>query len=227
MKYFSSYLILIIAVLLFIFPKSKAQTISKEAKLEVINLYNQSQECLSEANYDKTIELKTHLYDKAKNLGDLKVMAGLSAYEIAQIYAAVRRDLNNYIFWLKRADECNFAQASGMLGDAYLTGTYGVQQDFQKAKYYYEKSDQGRCLWIIATMYGPNGEFGRNDSEWIKYTNRAVEKEDPEAQYILGLSYIDGRIVNKDYNKGVSLIKKAAQKNHIKAIRFLEKQNIR
>lgn len=226
MKYVISYLIFSLVVLFFGIPKSSAQTISEGSKLELVNLYNQSQECLSDGNYDKAIELKTQMYNKAKGLGDLKIMGGMAAYEIAQIYSMARKDLNNYILWLKRADECDFTHASGLLGDAYLTGKDGVQQDFQKAKYYYEKSDEGRCLWIIATMYSPNGELGRNDSEWLRYASRAVEKNDADAQFILGLFYLDGKIVNKDYNKGVTLIKKAARQNHIKAIRFLEEQNI-
>lgn len=232
MNYNISYIILLLLVLFFGIPKSSAQTISEESKMELVNLYNQSQQFLKDGNYDKAIEVKTQMYNKAKNLEALKkLMAGMPAYEIAQIYSVVRNDLTNYIIWLKRADECDFPFASGLLGDAYLTGNDGVQQDFQKAKYYYEKSDEGRCLWIIATMYSPTGEFGRNDSEWLKYTRRAVEKGDPDAQFILGLCYYSGRyyggkIVNKDYTKGVDLIKKAAQQNHIKAIKFLEEQNI-
>lgn len=226
MKHVISYLIFSLVVLFSGIPKSSAQTISEESKLEFVNLYNQSQECLSDGNYDKAIELKTQMYNKAKGLGDLKIMGGMAAYEIAQIYSMARKDLNNYILWLKRADECDFTHASGLLGDAYLTGKDGVQQDFQKAKYYYEKSDEGRCLWIIATMYSPDGELGRNDSEWLRYASKAVEKNDADAQFILGLFYLDGKIVNTDYNKGVSLIKKAAQQNHIQAIRFLEEQNI-
>lgn len=225
------HLILFIVVMFLGISKSKAQTISEESKQELVNLYNQSQQYLSEGNYDRAIDLKTQMYNKAKNLGELKIMAGLAAYEIAQIQSAVYNDLNHYIIWLKRSDECNFSTASGRLGDAYLTGQDGVQQDFQKAKYYYEKSDEGRCLWIIATMYSPTGEFGRNDSEWLKYTRRAVEKGDPDAQFLLGLcyysgKYYDSKVVNKDYTKGVDLIKKAAQQNHIKAIKFLEEQNI-
>lgn len=226
MKRHITYLILFIAVIFLGISKSNAQTISEESKLELASLYNQSQECLSAGNYDKAIELKTQMYNKVKGLGDLKIMGGMAAYEIAQIYYMARKDLNNYIIWLQRSDECDFSTASGLLGDAYLTGQDGVQQDFLKAKYYYEKSDEGRCLWIIATMYSPNGEFGRNDSEWFKYTIKAVEKGDPDAQFILGLFYLDGRIVNKDYAKGVDLIKKAAKQNHIKAIKFLEEQNI-
>lgn len=226
MKQVTSYLILSLVVLFFGIPKSIAQTVSEESKLELVNFYNQSQEYLSEGNYDKAIDLKTQMYDKAKNFDGLKIMAGLSAYEIAQIYSIVRKDLNNYIFWLKKADACDFSTASGRLGDAYLTGQDGVEQDYQKAKYYYEKSDEGRCLWIIATMYSPNGDLGRNDAEWLKYASKAVDKGDPDAQYILGRCYLDGNIVNKDSNKGIALIKKAAQQNHIKAIRFLENQNI-
>ena len=226
MKYVISYLIFSLVVLFFGIPKSSAQTISEESKLELINLYNQSQTCLSDGNYDKAIELKTQMYNKAKGLGDLKIMGGIAAYDIAEIYYMARKNLNNYILWLKRADECDFTPASGLLGDAYLTGKDGVQQDFKKAKYYYEKSDEGRCLWIIATMYSPDGELGRNDSEFLRYASRAVEKNDADAQFILGLFYLDGKIVNKDYNKGVTLIKKAAQQNYIKAIRFLEEQNI-
>lgn len=201
----------------------KAQNISETTKLELMNLYNQSQEYLSKGNYDKAIELKSQAYYKSK---DLEILAGMCAYEIAQIYSLVKQDLNKYIYWLEKSEQCNFPGASGRLGDAYLTGQDGVPQNFQKAKYYYEKSDEGRCKWILATMYSEKGELGKNDAEWLKYTNQAVEKGDPDAQFWLGLYYLDGRIVRKDPNKGLELIKKAAQQNNIKAIRFLEENNI-
>ena len=231
MKYHILYIILIFVISFLGIQKSNAQTKSEESKLELVNLYNQSQEYLSQGNYDKAIDLKTQMYNKTKNLGDLKIMAGLAAYEIAHIHSAVHDDLNNYIIWLKKSDECDYSPATGRLGDAYLSGQDGVKQDFQKAKYYYEKSDEGRCLWIIATMYSPTGELGRNDTEWLKYASKAVDKGDPNAQFMMGLcyyfvKYYDSKIVNKDYSKGVNLIKKAAQQNHIKALRFLEEQNI-
>ena len=219
-------ILLAIIILVCSINNVKAQNLSEETKLELMNLYNQSQEFLSKGDYDKAIELKTQVYNKTQNLGDLKIMGGMSAFDIAQIYSTVRNDLKNYIFWLERAEQCDFPGASGRLGDAYLTGQDGVLQNFQKAKYYYEKANEGRCKWILATMYGENGELGRNDTEWLKYTNQAVEKDDPNAQFWLGLYYLDGKIVRKDLNKGLELIKKAAQQNHIKAIRFLEENNI-
>lgn len=220
-----SSLMLIIVLLFFGSLISNAQNISNGEKIELMNLYNQSQDFLSKGDYNNAIKLKVQIYDSTRNTNDLRIMGGMCAYEIAQIYSIIYNDLNNYIRWLQKADECDFRTASGCLGDAYLTGNDGVTQDFQKAKYYYEKSNEGRCLWIIATMYSPNGELGKNDEEWLNYTFRAVEKDDPDAQFMLGLCYLNGKIVHKDYNQGVSLIKKAAQQNHIKAIRFLEEQN--
>ena len=87
MKHIISYLTLVVVVLFSGFQESNAQTISEESKLELVNLYNQSQECLSEGNYDKAINLKTQMFNKAKGLGDLKIMGGMAAYEIAQIYS--------------------------------------------------------------------------------------------------------------------------------------------
>lgn len=226
MRTLNKLLFCLVAVSLFMSsPSIKAQS----SQDEIINLFNQSQDYLSKGNYEKAIELKKQLYNKTKG-SELAIIGGHCAYDLAQIYSLMYKDLNNYIYWLQRAEECDFPGASGLLGDAYLTGQYGVSQDFQKAKYYYEKSDEGRCLWILATMYSPNGEFGRNDSEWLKYASRAVEKGDPDAQFMLGLCYYYGNYndnIKKDINKGVELLKKAAQQNHIKAIRFLEEQNIR
>ena len=205
----------------------KGQNDPNISKNEIINLYNQSQDLLSKGNFDEALKLKSEAYYKSKELPELNIIGGLCAFDIAQMESDIYKDLKSYINWLERADECEFPGAAGLLGDAYLTGQDGVPQDFQKAKFYYEKSDEGRCLWILATMYGPNGELGRNDSEWLKYTSKAVEKGDADAQFMLGLCYLDGKFVSKNNNKGVELIKMAAQQNHIKAIRFLESENIK
>lgn len=215
-----------LCLIAFLFFMSSSLVKAQASSDEIASLFNQSQDYLSKGNYEKAIELKKQLYNKTKG-SDLAIIGGHCAYDLAQIYSRVYNNLENYIYWLQKADECEIPRASGLLGDAYLTGQDGVPQDFQKAKYYYEKSDEGRCLWILATMYSPNGEFGKNDSEWLKYATKAVEKGDADAQFILGLCYLDGRIVSKNQNKGIELIKKAAQQNHIKAIRFLEEQNIR
>lgn len=205
----------------------KAQAVTEQVKAELVNLYNKSQEELSEGRFARAIELKTTLYNKAKESEGIKIMAGLAAFELAQFYSTVENNLNKYIDWLRKADQYDFPAASGRLGDAYLSGEDGVERDFQKAKYYYDKSNEGRCKWIIATMYSENGELGRNDSEFLRYANMAVEKNDPDAQFVLGLFYLDGNLVKKDYNTGLELIKKSAQQNNIKAIKFLEEFNIR
>ena len=223
------YIIISIIIGLFFPLISFSQNLSDDKKKELITLYNQSQDYLGQGNYDKAIELKKELFNNSKNLDPTskKLFGGLSAYDLAQIYSTIKNDLHQYIYWLNQAELCDFPGAAGLLGDAYLTGKYGVSQDFQKAKYYYEKSDEGRCKWNLATMYSKDGEFGRNDREWLKYTNQAVEKNDPDAQFVLGICYLSGEIVNKDIDKGINLIKAAAQQNHIKAIKFIEEYNIK
>lgn len=222
------YSILIILIVLLINPSiGMSQVVSEQVKNELANLYNKSQEELSEGRFVRAIELKTSLYNMAKESDDTKIMAGIAAFELAQYYSTVENNLNKYIDWLRKSDQCDFPVASGRLGDAYLSGKDGVERDYHKAKYYYDKSNEGRCKWIIATMYSENGELGRNDSEFLRYANMAVEKKDPDAEFVLGLFYLDGNIVKKDYNKGVELIKKSAQQNNIKAIKFLEEFNIR
>lgn len=203
--------------------ESNSQNLSEENKSEIINLYNQSQDYLYKGNYEKAIDLKCQMYNKAISLDAVSIFGGMSAFELAQIYSTVYNDLNKYVYWLEKSDQCRFSTASGRLGDAYLTGD-GVKPDYQKAKYYYDRCDEGRCKWIIATMYSENGELGKNDTEWLKYTKQAVEKEDPDAQFRLGLCYLEGHLVKKDISIGVDLIRKAAIQNHIKAIKFLETQ---
>ena len=217
-----SYLVLLLSMFLMCALIGSAQTNPSDIKSEIVNLYNKSQEDLSEGRFESAIKLKSSVYVKSKDLEGLKLIGGLCAIEIALYYSSVHKDLNKYIEWLIKSDECGYPEASGRLGDAYLTGQNGVPQDYNKAKYYYDKSNDGRCKWIIATMYGENGELGRNDSEWLKYTKMAVQKGEPNAQFYLGLYYIYGKIVPKDINNGIELIKKAAEQNYINALRFLE-----
>lgn len=204
-----------------------AQTQSKISTDQLADLYNQSQNYLSKGNFEVAEFLKLKVYNESKDFDDINIFAAQCAFEIAQIRSTVYNDLDGYIKWLKNSDICNPIFAAGRLGDAYMTGTDGVEKNYYKAKYYYDRANDSRSNWIIATMYSENGELGQNDSQYLKYANRAVEKGSPQAQFYLGLEYYYGNLVNRDRAKGLYLIKKAAEQNFIKAIRFLESENIK
>lgn len=156
----------LVFILLTLVHNTNAQTTDfTQPTAELINTYNDSQKILSKGDFEKAIEYKTIVYNQSKDK-EYKILGALCAYEIAKIYATAYSDYIKYIYWLKKADGCEFPYANGLLGDLYLTGASGVEQDFYKAKCYYEKSEEGRCKWILATMFGPDGELGANGVEF-------------------------------------------------------------
>jgi len=70
----------------------------------------------------------------------------------------------------------------------------------------------------LAKELAPNVKNRIEAAKWLK---KAAEKDIPEAQFYLGLIYLEGVGVVRDVDEGISLIRKAAEQGYLEAQFFL------
>ena len=102
---------------------------------------------------------------------------------------------------------------------------YGIKQNYQVAASWFNKSAK---LGFAPSMYqlGEKYEEGHgctvDMTEAAKWYRKAANLGMPEAQYRLGLCYINAEGVVGNRQKGIDLIKKAAEQNWVEAIEWLK-----
>ncbi|MDF0752747.1 sel1 repeat family protein [Marinobacter sp. 71-i] len=115
--------------------------------------------------------------------------------------------------------------AQNQLGVRYLRGA-GVAKDLRKAvdlfKLAAEQNQVEGCL-NLAWIYSDEEYSEKSLTESIRWYRVAIENGSPIAEYNLGLLYIDGIGVEKDYRKGFSLLKSASDKGLKEAIEAIQK----
>ncbi len=124
---------------------------------------------------------------------------------------------------VKRMAEAGDPEALGNLGSMYRDGE-GVNENKQLGLEYYKKSFQNGGVWYSETLafcYLFGEETEKNIDEGIRLFRIAAEKEDPNAQCILGKLYIDGEYLQKDVSLGLDWIQKAADQNYVIAWYYL------
>ena len=149
-------------------------------------------------------------------------------YATARLYAnerGVTRNMAEARAWLFKAAEAGYADAQAKAGDAYKEGCgcgpdcdcgssccFGLDKDFAKAKYWYERlaasSDKSaRSLGRdrLAALY-EEGEDGKPDyAQAAKTYESAANEGDANAQSELAFLYFRGRGVPRDYEKAINL----------------------
>lgn len=132
---------------------------------------------------------------------DLTVKAGVDAWDRGDFKTAV--DL-----WRASANKGN-ADAQFNLGQAYKLGR-GVPTDLKQAEIWYGKAawqghEQAEASYGLALF--ANGKR----SEALTWLQRAVQRGDPRAQYVLGTMYFNGDVVAKDWVRAYALVTRASQ----------------
>lgn len=115
---------------------------------------------------------------------------------------------------LERSASYGNSWAQNQLGVRYLLGV-GVSKDLKKAvdlfKLAAEQNQVEGCL-NLAWIYSSEEYSGKSLTESIRFYRVAIENGSPIAEYNLGLLYMDGVGVERDYKKGFSLLKSASDK---------------
>ncbi|RYE74224.1 MAG: sel1 repeat family protein, partial [Oxalobacteraceae bacterium] len=120
---------------------------------------------------------------------DNPVKAGVDAWDKGDFKGAVE-------LWRVQANRGN-ADAQFNLGQAYKLGR-GVPADLKQAETWYGKAawqghEQAEASYGLALF--ANGKR----SEALTWLQRAVQRGDPRAQYVLGTMYFNGDVVAKDW----------------------------
>jgi tetratricopeptide (TPR) repeat protein len=132
---------------------------------------------------------------------DNSVKAGVDAWDRGDFTGAV--DL-----WRAQASQGN-ADAQFNLGQAYKLGR-GVPADLKQAEIWYGKAawqghEQAEASYGLALF--ANGKR----SEALTWLQRAVQRGDPRAQYVLGTMYFNGDVVAKDWVRAYALVTRSSQ----------------
>lgn len=132
---------------------------------------------------------------------DNPVKAGVDAWDKGDFKGAVE-------LWRVQANRGN-ADAQFNLGQAYKLGR-GVPADLKQAETWYGKAawqghEQAEASYGLALF--ANGKR----SEALTWLQRAVQRGDPRAQYVLGTMYFNGDVVAKDWVRAYALVTRSSQ----------------
>ena len=120
--------------------------------------------------------------------------------------------LSQALQWLKEAADEGYPPANESLGDLYLQGGYGVEQDFAKARQCYEKcigTDSHAGVCALAKMY-IKGEGGEADSrKGLALLDSVRASGDYYADVCLGELYQHGIGLPKNPEKAFELFDSA------------------
>ena len=178
-------------------------------------------------------EIAKKYYQAAAERGCLKAMIELA-------YQYKRADFPFYtkaLYWFKKTAEIGSAKAKYSIGEMYEAGE-GVEQDYQQAVYWYEEAggsvetDRDRNIsWInkglcCAGILYYSGEDGlpKNRARAIECFIKAVEnnEEDEISNYFLGIEYLKGGILEKDYEKARRCLEISVKQGYYAALDCLD-----
>lgn len=125
--------------------------------------------------------------------------------------------------WFMKASEKGNVYAMHYLGRMYLYG-YFVQKDEVKAKEYFSKSiatiqndsltKNPEAWYCLAWSHHYGIEVEKNNTEAVKWFEKAAKKGHVIAQYDLGLCYIKGEGVELSSVKAIEWIRKASESDN-------------
>lgn len=104
----------------------------------------------------------------------------------------------------------------------FLFGWY-YEKDFETFDLYMRMAARKNLIEGIAYIgeYALIGDTKEKKQEGLKYLKIAADRKHMESIYKLGRVYIDGKIVGKDYKKGMSYIEVAHQNKNNEATKYL------
>ncbi len=144
-------------------------------------------------------------------------------WEKTQNHILDEANSSNYIEAYKiamRESERGIPEAQLLLGVTYNDGT-GTNRDFREAFAWWQISAQGGCLAALICLADCyiKGKGVRVDfSKAVFLLNEGAKRGEPTCQYLLGKYYAWGQYgLSLNVNKGIELMKKAAERGKIEA----------
>ncbi|MBE0405863.1 tetratricopeptide repeat protein [Psychrobacter sp. AOP22-C1-22] len=118
------------------------------------------------------------------------------------------------------ANDKGSKQAKVNLGELYREGGFGIEQNYDKALYWYQlgiADEPARAYNGLSLVYIDQGKY----EQAYEYVVQAADLEYTEAQYNLGYYYDSGTFVEQDNEKAKYWYEKAAEKGWAAAKRNL------
>ncbi|PAV60716.1 hypothetical protein WR25_02921 [Diploscapter pachys] len=128
----------------------------------------------------------------------------------------INPDLLEYYRYL--ADKGDLSAQFG-LGQIYLSGGRGVEQNFELARKYFStaaEAGHGGAFALLGKMYLDGTSVTPQDNHTaMQFFIKSAEKGNPSGQAGLGIMYYQGRSVSKDYEKAYRYFTHAAEQGWV------------
>jgi TPR repeat protein len=155
-----------------------------------------------------------------KNNG-LLFCLGLASLFFSQTLHAKQSEADaSHLAEIRAKAEQGDATAQSKIGDAFLSGMFGVTQDYVEAvKWYRKAAEQGQAAGQCSLGICYQGGLGvaKNEEEAVKLYRKAAEQNFAFAQYNLSVCYGSGLGVTKDGLEAAKWCRKAAENNNANA----------
>ena len=140
---------------------------------------------------------------------------------LARYYLIAAKDPEKALYWFKKAAP-NDIQAQMYCAAAYMFG-YGTKKNEDSArKYYIDAAKGGNAVaqYTLGKQFldSRDPRSKKLGSIWL---GKAAEQGNVNAEALLGEMYANGQVVNRDQNKAIDLLVKAAGKNSLSAMTAL------
>ncbi|CEG57954.1 SEL1-like repeat protein [Legionella fallonii] len=147
----------------------------------------------------------------------------LPSIQLMAKYALLRdKNPEQAIRWFKQAASMGDVEAQMFLAAAYLYGI-GVKKNTDTATHYFidaAKNGNPIAQFALAENF-IDSRHSANNKLGLIWLNKAANNGNPKALERLGRLYMDGKLVEKDKDKGIELLTKAASLNYAPAMTTL------
>jgi len=145
--------------------------------------------------------------------------AGITASQVqlGKIYSAgdgVPCDRKLAAEWLEKAAQSGDSEAKTALAILQLQNEGAVQDPSRAEELLKEAAEGGHPVAALQLGHLYSGKYSAKSGEAVRWYTKAAEAGAAEAQYALGMLYLNGRNVQKDARAAASWIEKAAHSGH-------------
>lgn len=173
--------------------------------------------------FPRDLEKGISWYEKAGKMGYMPSFNNLGL--LYQQGNGVPQDYSKMLYYYRLAADGGFARAQLNLSCIYREGS-GVQRDLNEAGKWLakvEESGDGAVQCAVGFNYEHPG-YNPQSPQWInireaaRWYGLAANQNDAGGQYYLGLCYLEGKGVEQDEERGLDLIRRAADQNDLHAM---------
>lgn len=129
----------------------------------------------------------------------------------------VEQDYAEAFYWSAKAAEQGHGDAQSMIGCLYEDGL-GTTQDMEKAVYWHGKAVEqgvakGQANLGMAYALGFGG-LEKDEAKALELFKLAADQDEEAGQFGLGMCYLDGIGISKDYSKAIYWLEKSAAQGY-------------